>query len=484
MICTRFAPSPTGSLHIGGARTALYNYLFAKNNKGEFLLRVEDTDRERHVAASQYTQMSDLAWLGLDWDLGVMPDGQMKGPEKSYKQSERAEIYAEIIEKLLSEGKAFYCFLTDDELEQMRDQAMKEKKPFRVVSPYRDDNYDSAKVKAQTNPNFTIRMRNDYSKTYHFEDLVRGPIDLSTEMVGDFVLMRSGGMPVYNFACVVDDHLMKVTHVLRGEEHLSNTVRQLMVYESMAWQPPQFGHLSVIVGKDRKKLSKRDDAVSVEDFKQHGYLPEALLNAMVLLGWSDPDGREVVSLDDMIASFDLERLHVSAAMFDREKLLWLNAHYLRAMDSDELYNRLKALKPDTVYEEAYHKDVINDVIALYKHDVHTLCELDQRLDLVLGEMHIVPEALEVLTWETSLDVIKSWHSHLHESPELVKSDFSGVLSKIKLDCDVKGKRLFMPLRVALLGAAHGAELKDLVQVMPIDVMIKRADACLKQIGLS
>ena len=439
---TRFAPSPTGSLHIGGARTALYNYLFAKNQQGKFLLRIEDTDKERHLEDSLKQQINDLNWLGISWDEGFMPDGSMQGDESSYRQSERIDIYQQCIKQLLDEGKAFYCFLHEDELEKMRQDAIDKKEPFRVVSPYRDLSINDAEQRAKQDTHYTIRLKNDFAKVFGFDDLVRGHVDLPSEMVGDFVLMRSGGMPVYNFACVVDDHFMAINYVLRGEEHLSNTVRQLMIYESLGWAPPQFAHLSVIIGKDRKKLSKRDNTVSVDDFKSHGYLPEALLNAMLLLGWSDPEGREILTLDEMVEAFDVKRLHVASAMFDIEKLNWLNAQYLRAMGADEIYVRLKSCQFDIANIQHWGNQVITDLIELYKHDAHTLQDLYERLMLVLGPFEIDDEGKKVLEWESSHSVFAKWLDFLKDKPDDIKSRFPEIINEIKIQCDVKGKKLF------------------------------------------
>ena len=477
MVKTRFAPSPTGSLHIGGARTALYNYLYARKNQGPFVLRIEDTDQERHVEESQFQQVNDLTWLGLSWDEGLMPNGEMKGPAGSYRQSERRDIYRGYVDQFLQSGQAFYCFLSDEEIDTQRQQCIEAKKPFQLKSPWRELSISEAKQKALTQ-DYTIRFRNDQQGSVQFKDLVRGVIDLTCETVGDFVLMRSGGMPVYNFSCVVDDHLMDITHVLRGEEHLPNTLKQILIYRALGWSEPQFGHLSVIVGQDRKKLSKRDAAVSVIDFKKEGFLPEALVNGMALLGWSDPDGRDIISLSDMIEAFSIERLNAAPAAFDREKLLWINAQYIRAMSPEMLFDRLLSQMPQASFLADMNPEDIIPMIALYQTNVSTLAELCERLTMIVGAFSLSPEAEEVLAWPETALVLRTWQGMLHEDDQAVRNDFKSALDTLKEKTGLKGKFLFMPLRVAFIGQAHGAELTDLVQVMPLSVMHERLSHCL------
>ena len=337
----RFAPSPTGHLHVGGARTALYNYLFARHHGGEFILRVEDTDQARSTEESMRLQIADLAWLGLTWSEGPDPDTLVDaGPHGPYRQSLRLPIYAEHAEKLLNQGRAYYCFMTDAEIEAQRAASIAAGRPPQVDSPYRDLKLGDARARLAKGDQAVVRFRVDQKRDYVLDDLVRGQVTFPSDMVGDFVLLRSTGMPVYNFCCAVDDALMKISHVFRAEEHLSNTLRQMMIYEAFDYPLPRFGHLSIILGADRQKLSKRHGATSCHEYNVNGYLAEALNNFVALLGWSSPEAQEILSMDQMIAQFTPERLNSSPAVFDETKLKWVNATHLRALPDDELWRRL------------------------------------------------------------------------------------------------------------------------------------------------
>lgn len=313
----RFAPSPTGYLHVGGARTALYNYLYAKKRKGTFVLRVEDTDLERSTEESMRLQFGDLHWLGLNWDEGLNPQSfQDEGPYAPYRQSQRQEIYKEQALKLVQEGKAYHCFLTDEELEEQKKKAPK---GAHIVSPYRDMDLVESQKRLEAGEKSAIRLKTPKStKTYTFQDIVRGEVSFPSDMVGDFILIRSNGMPVYNFCCAVDDALMKITHVLRAEEHLNNTLRQLMICEALGFSPPQFGHLSIILGEDKQKLSKRHGATSCYEYRQKGFLPEAVINYLALLGWSSPEGQEILSPQELVDQFSLDRFNPASAVFDEK----------------------------------------------------------------------------------------------------------------------------------------------------------------------
>src|SRR5665213_2433896 len=338
----RFAPSPTGYLHVGGARTALFNYLFAKKHGGEFILRIEDTDVERSTEESMRMQIDDLAWLGFHWNEGPDPQSLIDvGPYGPYRQSLRLDIYREHANRLIEQGQAYYCFMTDDEIEVQRKESMRMGKPPQVHSPYRDWPLLKAQERLDKGDKAVVCYRVVEKRDYILKDLVRGDVTFPSDMVGDFVCLRSSGMPVYNFCCAVDDALMKISHVFRAEEHLSNTLRQMMLYEAFKYEIPQFGHLSIILGADRQKLSKRHGATSCHEYNLNGYLPEALNNFIALLGWSSPEAREILSMVDMIKQFSYDRLHSAAAVFDEQKLTWVNATHLRALPADELWRRVE-----------------------------------------------------------------------------------------------------------------------------------------------
>lgn len=483
----RFAPSPTGYLHVGGARTALYNLLFAQRHGGKFILRVEDTDEERSTEESMRMQLADLKWLGLNYDEGVDATTLKDvGPYAPYRQSQRKNIYREHAEKLLKEGRAYYCFLTDEEIEKQREEATKAGRPPQVMSPYRDWTLQQAEEKIAQGGKPVVRFKvSSAAKEYKFTDLVRGEVTFPSDMVGDFVLLRSGGMPVYNFCCVIDDALMKITHVFRAEEHLPNTVRQLMLYEAFGYPVPQFGHLSIILGPDKQKLSKRHGATSVNEYRERGYLPEAMNNFIALLGWSSPDGKEILSMQEMIANFSTDRLHAAAAVFDEAKLKWMNAQHLRALPHDELWKRtepfLKAaglvLPEDPAWQDRSlsvfktSMEVLSDAVELYR-------------PLSLAPLVIQDEAKETLSWANTRKVVEKWRDLVkaHPGDFIDEAKFLEYQETIKKDCSVKGKELFMPIRVAVIGKPHGAELKILVPLLRKETLLERADLVLSKLA--
>jgi nondiscriminating glutamyl-tRNA synthetase len=484
----RFAPSPTGYLHVGGARTALYNLLYAHRNGGKFILRIEDTDAERSTEDSLKIIVNDLRWLGLNWDEG--PDHQTLkdvGNYGPYYQSHRQDIYAKYAQQLLSSGKAYYCFLTDEEIEKQREIAIKLNKPQQVDSPYQDWTLEQAQAhKEKTNAKAVVRFKTkNLKKDYIFTDLVRGEVKFPSDMVGDFVLLRSDGMPVYNFCCVIDDALMEISHVLRAEEHLPNTLRQLMIYEALGLTLPQFGHLSLVLNDERQKLSKRHGSVAVSDFREAGYLPEAILNFVAMLGWSSPDGREVLSLNDMKAAFSLDRLHSAGAVFDRVKLKWINSQHLRQMDETQLWKWVEPFLKAESFELPTDGSWQVNSLKVFKTKMETLKDAVE-LYRPISDRHfaILDEANEALAWPTSKMVIAAWLNGLKEfaGDFLSEEQFLELQNQIQNSTTVKGKNLFMPIRVAVIGKPHGAELKILIPLMKKDSLIKRAEEVLKRLG--
>lgn len=485
MVRVRFAPSPTGYLHVGGARTALYSYLFARKNKGQFILRVEDTDEERSTEDSMRMQLADLKWLGYDYDEGVDADTLRDfGPYGPYRQSHRLSIYREHADKLLREGRAYYCFLTDEEIEKQRSQAMAEGRPPQVNSPYRDMSLGEAEKKIAAGAKAVVRFKvPDLAREYSFHDLVRGDVKFPSDMVGDFVCLRSGGMPVYNFCCVIDDALMKITHVLRAEEHLSNTLRQMMLYEALGYSLPEFGHLSIILGSDRQKLSKRHGATSVHEYKERGYLPEAMNNFIALLGWSSPKGQEILSLPEMIEQFSTDRLNPAAAVFDEVKLKWMNAQHLRALPHEELWRRLGPFFAEAGLQLPMDPDWQDRSLSVFKTSMETLRDaIELYRPLSTAPMVVHDEAKDCLSWATSKKVITEWKNQVasHAERFISESQFVNMQDAVKARAQVKGKELFMPIRVAVVGKPHGAELKILVPLMEKKVLLERADLVLSK----
>lgn len=481
-IRVRFAPSPTGYLHVGGARTALYNYLFAKHHGGEFILRIEDTDQARSTEEAMRMQISDLEWLGMTWDEGPDPKTlKDKGPYGPYRQSQRLDIYLEHAERLLKNGKAYYCFLTDEEIDQQRAASTAAGRPPQVNSPYRDWSLEKALEHKEKGNKPVIRYKVQEKKDYVLQDLVRGDVTFPSDMVGDFVMLRSSGMPVYNFCCVVDDALMKITHVLRAEEHLSNTVRQMMLYEAFGYELPKFGHMSIILGADKQKLSKRHGATSCNEYKQNGYLEDAMNNFIALLGWSSPKAQEILSMKELIEQFDTDRLNASPAVFDDQKLLWVNATHIRALPHAELRQRLEPFLKEANIELKGDDKWWDDLLTLAKTAMHTLKDGNdffRFLSQSLPEM--TPEGKEAMTWEQSKNVVGEWKSKVAAfgSKYMSEADFLKIQDEIKNTLNVKGKFLFQPIRVAVIGTPQGAELKHLIPLLSKEQLLERADAVL------
>jgi len=478
----RFAPSPTGYLHVGGARTALYDYLFAKRHGGTFVLRVEDTDVERSTEEALKMQIQDLAWLGLEWDEGVDPVTLKDiGPHGPYRQSERKHIYDKYAQALLEKKNAYYCFLSDEEINTQREQAKKDGRPPQVNSPYKDWSLEKALEHKKTSDiKPVIRFKTpEVKKDYLLNDLVRGEVKFPSDMVGDFVMIRSNGMPVYNFCCAIDDALMKLTHVFRAEEHLSNTLRQMMIYEALGFDLPLFGHLSIILGEDRQKLSKRHGATSVNEYKERGFLPEAMNNFLALLGWSSPEAQEIMSMDEMTAQFSTDRLNSSSAVFDETKLKWVNATHLRALPHSKLWELLQPYFDKEGFDLPKDSDWQDNALSLMKTSMETLSDgVELFRPLSKGSFAVSEKAKDVLSWEPTKKVFEKWISLLNESDKITEEDFMNMQNTIKKECEVKGKNLFMPIRVAVIGQPHGAEVKLLVPLMEKSELIERAQAAL------
>lgn len=484
-IRVRFAPSPTGYLHVGGARTALYNYLFAKHNGGEFILRIEDTDEARSTEESMRMQISDLEWLGLKWQEG--PDTKTlkdAGPHGPYRQSRRQDIYKEHAERLLKSGKAFYCFMTDEEIEAQRQAAVAAGRPPQVNSPYRNWTLEQAREHLAKGNTAAVRFKVEEKRDYILQDLVRGEVKFPSDMVGDFVCLRSSGMPVYNFCCVIDDALMKISHVFRAEEHLSNTLRQMMLYEAFGYVLPKFGHLSIILGSDRQKLSKRHGATSCHEYAENGYLPEALNNFIALLGWSSPAAQEILSMDEMIQQFNYDRLHPAAAVFDEQKLLWVNATHLRALPTEELWRRVEPFLTAAGLVLPKDTEWRMKALSVFKTSMNTLKDAVELFrPLSESPIPILPESDETLSWPQTKQVVSAWKTGVEAaaSDYLSEEQFLKLQDAIKEKENVKGKHLFMPIRVAVIGKPHGTELKMLVPLLHKKILLSRATEVLNRI---
>lgn len=479
----RFAPSPTGYLHVGGARTALYNYLYAKKMGGQFILRVEDTDLERSTEEALKMQISDLTWLGLKWDEGVDPVTlESVGPHGPYRQSLRKQIYFEHAQRLLEQGKAYYDFRTDEEIEALKQAATAAGEFQRTPRPEKIYSKAEAEAKIAKGEKAAVRFRVDEIRDYKLQDIVRGEVVFPSDMVGDFVILRSNGMPVYNFCCAIDDALMKITHVLRAEEHLSNTLRQQMLYEAFGYPQPKFGHLSLVLGADRQKLSKRHGATSCHEYMERGYLPEALLNFVALLGWSTTDDKEIFSVKELISAFSLDRFNPAGAVFDEEKLKWMNATHLRALNHQVLWKMLEPRLKSHGIEVPADSAWVDRALGLFKTYMETLEDAAKLFQPIDDRLYSIKEdAAEVFTWETTKKVLLAWKQGLESASDYMSTeDFEKLQNSIKESCAVKGKNLFMPIRVAVIGQPHGAELKILVPLLHKKSLLKRVETCLQK----
>jgi len=465
----RFAPSPTGELHVGNARTALFNWMFARHHSGSMILRIEDTDESRSALSYQTNLFDDLKWLGLDWDEGPQKNGSY-GP---YKQSERLNIYKEHLQKLIDADMVYPCYCTEEELEEERQNLILSKRMPRYMGKCRNLTADQRKQRENEGrkPSFRFKVE---SQTIEFEDLIRGAMKFEGDAMGDFIIVRSNGMPAYNFAVVIDDHLMNITHVIRGEDHLSNTALQIMLYRAFGFNPPVFAHHSLILGKDRAKLSKRHGSVSIGEFRKQGILPEAMINYLGLLGSSFTDGREILSREEMIAGFALERASKSGAVFDEEKLRWLNAVYIRNSKTEDLIERIKPfLKESWLKEDTINSEWFKQIIELVKDELTVLTGIDSHINIFFDDKYkLSAEAGEILEKDNAKNVVKTFIEYLkmHDDTDNL---YSAAIKYVKEKTGVKGRELFMPIRAALTGEVHGPELDKVFAVLGRDAAMKR-----------
>lgn len=471
----RFAPSPTGYLHIGGARTALYNFLYAKAQGGTFVLRIEDTDQERSKKEFEDLQIADLKWLGIEHDEGPDKPHPQYGP---YRQSERTEIYQKYAQSLVDKGLAYYDFCTDEELEEMKERAAREGRPPHYEGKWKNPaSQEEALARLAAGEKAAIRFRAP-KKSFVLHDKVKGRVVYPENMVGDFVILRSNGLPVYNFCCVIDDYLMEISHIIRGEDHLSNTVRQLMIYEALEAKVPEFAHVSLLIGHDRQKLSKRHGATSVNLYKNENYLSEALCNYLTLLGWSHPDEKDIFDKKDLLEVFDLDRFSASPAMYDLEKLKWVNGQHIKNMEKEELLKRVAELENNDFYK-SQSKQWQNDVVDLVKQQVYFISDFPQIIHDLISNEHIemTNELLDILNWDSTPEIIKYLFQKLeNESLAFITEEtLQGWMSEMKKTLGVKGKPLFMGVRAALTGKDHGPELKFLIPLTPVSIIKKRLE---------
>lgn len=473
----RYAPSPTGHLHIGNARTALFNYLFARKHGGSFVIRIEDTDAKRNVAGGEESQLRFMKWLGLDWDEGV----DVGGPYGPYRQSERLDIYRQFTEQLLAAGLAYKCYCTEEELEAERAEQMEKGENPRYSGKHRHLSAEEAAQFEREGRQASIRFAVPADREYVFEDMVKGEVRFQSSDFGDFVIVKKDGVPTYNFAVAVDDHLMGITHVLRGDDHITNTPRQMMIYEALGWQTPQFAHMTLIVNEQRKKLSKRDESIVqfIEQYRDLGYLPETLFNYIALLGWSPPGEEEIFSREQLIELFDTDRLSKSPAVFDTQKLAWLNNHYLKQADLADLLQLALPYFREAGYlsqEEVSMEQLawLERLVALYQEQLTCVADITTLSQGFFSQsVTYEPEALEVLANEAVPPVLDSFGRLLGEAESLTADTCKALIKQVQKETGQKGKGLFMPIRAAVTGQVHGRDLNETLSLLGKEKLLQR-----------
>jgi glutamyl-tRNA synthetase len=481
MVRVRFAPSPTGYLHVGGARTALFNYLFARHHQGTMVLRIEDTDQKRFQKGAMDEIFQSLKWMRLDWDEGPDTEGEY-GP---YIQSERKEIYLQHADQLMSTGKAYQCFCTPERLAKLRQKQQNTK--MKIGSGYdrhcMDLSPESIKQKLDSGTPYVIRLKIPELRTIEFEDSIRGKIVYQSDILDDFVLLKSDGFPTYHLANVIDDHYMKISHVMRGDEWIASTPRHILIYESFGWEPPQFAHLPVILAQDGGKLSKRKGAASVLDYKSAGYLPDALVNFLALLGWSPGQDREIMTREELISLFNLKKVSPKASVFDEKKLEWMNGHYLRESSVDSLFDmvverwlEMGLFNNRSLSDESYGKTIIGLMKARSKR-IHEIAESSvyffrdpDRYEDKLAKKYFKAAHIDVL--KVLVDKLERVSSFSHEFLEAV---FRGLAESE----NISPGKLIHPARLAVSGVGHGPGLFELLEVLGKETTIRRLNKAIE-----
>ncbi len=475
-IRVRFAPSPTGLLHVGNARTALFNYLFSQQREGSFILRLEDTDQQRSSKEAEQAIMNDLRWLGIKWDEG--PDRRgLYGP---YRQSERSNIYAQYAQDLLEKGLVYRCYCLPAELEEKRTSYL-----ARGLAPRYDGRCrnltpqeENELIRAGRSPSLRFQV---HARNVEFRDLIKGKVSFAGVDIGDFIIMRSDGLAAYNFAAVIDDTLMQVTHVIRGEDHLANTARQLLLYQALEFSPPLFAHLPLIFGPDRTPLSKRHGATAVAHFREEGYLPEALLNYLALLGWSAEDGQEIFELKELMAKFSLERVAKSPAVFNHSKLKWINRQHLKKVGGSKRVAMVQPfLEKKGIKVEAHDETIWAKLVDLYWGEVDTLAQLAE--EIAFGGEDTRPREAEAETlWQEkgSLRILATLRTEVERVESIDQAAYRQIILNLNQILGLSGRGLLLPIRAALTGKVKGPELEKIFLALGKEKILNKIDLVLK-----
>jgi nondiscriminating glutamyl-tRNA synthetase len=481
----RYAPSPTGHLHIGNARAALFNYLYARHTGGKFIIRIEDTDQKRNIQGGEESQLNHLKWLGMDWDESVDIGGDY-GP---YRQMERLDLYQKYTDVLLSENLAYKCYCTEEELEASREEQMAKGDTPVYDGRCRNLSDDERAALEAEGRKPSIRFLVPQDRTITFDDMVKGEVSFESSGFGDFVIVKKDGIPTYNYAVVIDDHEMAISHVLRGDDHISNTPKQLLIYDALGFEQPKFGHTTLIVNENRKKLSKRDESIVqfIEQYKDLGYLPEALFNFIALLGWSPGGEEEIFSREEFIEIFDPNRLSKAPAVFDTQKLEWLNNQYMKKQDVERIVELCMPhlVKAGRISEDPSIEDQewVKRLVALHQEKMSYGAEIVDLTELFFKEeIEYEGEALEVLQGEGVPSVMEAFLSQVENSESFEAEDIKAMMKTVQKETGQKGKNLFMPIRVATTGQTHGPDLPAAVSLLGKDVIAKRLNVVLTKIN--
>ncbi len=476
MVRVRYAPSPTGHIHIGNARSALFNYLFARHNNGTMILRLDDTDKKRSTDEAIKSMLEDIKWLGIEWDEGYLKGG----PYGPYRQTERMDIYNKYVDILLKEEKAYELYYTEEEIKEIREEYAKKDKKFSYGELKENETEKRRREFKEKYPDLlpAVVFKVEKGREIEVNDLVRGNVKFDSSEFSDFVIRRGNGIPVYNYATVIDDALMKITHIIRAEEHLSNTPKQLLIYDALNFPHPKFAHVSLILAPDRTKLSKRHGATSVGEYREKGYLPEALLNYLALLGWSPKDNREFFTKEELINLFTLENVNKAPAVFDINKLKWMNHKYMGNLSAEEIMNRAKEIGMDfSGKPENWWKELIETA----KEHIFVLKDIEEIAKPFFTELSFDNEILEELRTYNPSELLKKFAENISALSEWTPQSVLSTIRKTGKKLKIKGRNLYYPLRLAITGSREGLEIHEFVYFAGKEETLRRIKRALKEL---
>jgi len=475
----RFPPSPTGNLHIGNARTALFNFLFARHNHGKMIFRIEDTDFARSKDEFVQNEIEAMRWLGLEWDEGINIGGDY-GP---YKQSERIPLYLDAITKLLNNNKAYYCFCTQEELELERNLPESDENAFKYSGKCKALSASEIQKKLDSKVPYTVRFKLPDIEYVEVNDMIRGYMRFPIKSLDDFILLRSDGTPTYNLAVMIDDALMKISHVIRGEDHLfGNTPRQLLLYQALSYDAPQFGHMPMILGTDRTKLSKRHGAFAVTDYKQMGFFPEALNNYMALLGWSPGNDIEFMCMNDMISLFDISKVQLSPAVFDFDKLKWFNSQHLRKKDACSLIDSVLAINPTfKELEHNYSKHELEEIFEGLKPYAVLMTDIPEMINSFEAYKGVEASNIAHINSEDSVKLFNHLIDKIKQTTEWTTEAIKQLIKTSGKELGIKGRALFHPLRISITNTEEGPDLNVIFFALGKEKLVQLLNKALSMI---